>query len=152
MLRKSESLRLQNRHRNRFQRWRVDSLTPTAPVDLEIVNENWVVVASEILTETTSIGNAWIRSLHPLLTHKRLMKTESVPTQKSSPKHLSKVTRGFESARSPCWLRKSQRNNFQRWRVESSACPTLVDLETVNENWATTDTEIVTETDSKGDV
>jgi hypothetical protein len=36
--------------------------------------------------------------------------------------------------------------------VESSACPTLVDLETVNENWATTDTEIVTETDSKGDV
>jgi hypothetical protein len=44
-----------------------------------------------------------------------------------------------------------QRNNFQRWRVDSSALPALVDLETVNENWATTISEIINETDSKGD-
>jgi hypothetical protein len=44
-----------------------------------------------------------------------------------------------------------QRNNFQKWRVDSSAHPTLVDIEKVIENWATTVSKIVNETDSKGD-
>jgi hypothetical protein len=35
------------------------------------------------------------------LTKKWSMKTESLPTQKSSPKHLSKVTREFRRARGP---------------------------------------------------
>ena len=73
------------------------------------------------------------------------------------------MTRGFGSGRSPCWLRKSQRKlsrwrlwnhqpiKFQRWQVDSSARPAPVDLETVNENWATPVSEIVNETDSKGD-
>jgi len=58
-------------------------------------------------------------------------KMKSVPTWKSSPKHHSKVTRGFGRADSPCWLRKSKqkrsrcrlgnhhRNIFHRWRVDS---------------------------------
>jgi hypothetical protein len=37
------------------------------------------------------------------------------------------------------------------WRVDSSARPAPVDLETVNENWATIIFEIINETDSKGD-
>jgi hypothetical protein len=36
--------------------------------------------------------------------------------------------------------------------MDSSARPTPVDFEKVNENWATTVFEIVNETDSKGDL
>ena len=40
---------------------------------------------------------------------------------------------------------------FQRWQLYFSARPAPVDLETVIENWATAVSEIVNETDSKGD-
>jgi hypothetical protein len=73
-----------------------------SPCDSEIVNENRVAVDYEIITEIASKGDEWIRKrLQPLLTKKWSMKTESLPTQKSSPKHLSKVTRGFRRARGP---------------------------------------------------
>jgi hypothetical protein len=56
-------------------------------------------VDSEKVNETTSKGDAWIqKSSQPLLTQKRSTKTESVPTRKSSLKHLPKVTRGCENA------------------------------------------------------
>jgi hypothetical protein len=73
------------------------------------------------------------------------MKTEPLASPKSWAKPIPKVTLGFGSARSPCWLRKSQRklsrwrlgnrqrNKFQRWQVDSSARPAPVDLETVHE-------------------
>jgi len=44
-----------------------------------------------------------------------------------------------------------QRNNFQRWRVDTSVRPTFVDKEKVTENWATTVSEIVNEIDYEGD-
>jgi hypothetical protein len=37
----------------------------------------------------------------------------------SSLQYFPKLMCGFENARSPCWLRKTQRNNFQRWHVDS---------------------------------
>ena len=84
---------------------------------------------SEILIETPYKGEVCIRKhSQPLLTQKKSKKTESVPTGKSSTKHLTKVMRGFVSTPNPG------------------------DLETVNENWATVKSEIVNETDSKGDV
>jgi hypothetical protein len=52
---------------------------------------------------------------------------EWAPTGKSSPKHLSKVTRGFRRADS------------------------LIDLENENENGVAADWEIITETPSKGE-
>jgi hypothetical protein len=39
----------------------VDSEELAAPVELEIFNENRVVADSEIITETASKGDAWIR-------------------------------------------------------------------------------------------
>ena len=42
--------RLPNHERNHFRRCRVDWLALTAPSDLEIVNENWFVADSEIIT------------------------------------------------------------------------------------------------------
>jgi len=108
-----------------------------SPIDSEIVNENWVAADSEIITETASTGDKWIhqrtkplltrKHSQPLLTKKRSTKTKSVSTRKSSMKQLPKMTRGFVSALSSCWPRKSQ------WK------------------WATADSEIINETDSKGD-
>ena len=137
--RKLSRSRLRNHHRNTFQRWPVDSEALAAYVD------------SEKVKETTTKGDTWIlQRAQALLNQKLSTKTKSVPTGKSSTKPLSKVTRGFGRARSPCWLRKSQRNNFKRWRVDSSARPAPIDWETVNENWATADSEIIAEIDSKG--
>jgi len=131
--------RLCNHHRNRFQKWRVDSSAPTAPFESEIVNENWVVADSEITTETPYKGDVCIRKRsQPLLTQKNSTKTESVPTQKSSTKHLPQVTPGFVRAHNPFWfinsqqklsrcrLRNHQRNRFHRWREYSSAHPPLL--------------------------
>jgi len=39
----------------------VDSSVRPAPVDLDIVNENSATVVSEIVNETDSKGDAWIR-------------------------------------------------------------------------------------------
>jgi hypothetical protein len=56
---------------NNFQRWCVDSSTRPTPVDLEKVNENWATTVSEIINETDSEGDVWIRQRpQPLLTHK----------------------------------------------------------------------------------
>jgi hypothetical protein len=72
----------------------VDSEEPAAPLDSENVNENGVDTNWEIVTETPSKGDAWIRkSSQPLLTQKKSMKMESVATGKSSPKNLPMVTR-----------------------------------------------------------
>jgi hypothetical protein len=80
----------------------VDSEELPAPVDYEKVNENGVGADWEIVTETNSKGDAWIRKRSlPLLTQKKSMKMESVLTGKSSQKSLPKVTLGFRRARSP---------------------------------------------------
>jgi len=39
----------------------VDSKALLAPIDSEKINENCVAADSEIITETTSKGDAWIR-------------------------------------------------------------------------------------------
>jgi hypothetical protein len=57
--------RLRNHHRNRFHRSRVDSSA------LSAADENWVTVVFEIVSETDSKGDAWIRQRPwPLLTEK----------------------------------------------------------------------------------
>ena len=140
-----ESLSTGNRQRNKFQRWRLDSSVLPTPLDWEIVNENWVAADLEIITETPSKGDAWIRKhSQPLLTQKWSMKTGSVPTQKWSTKHLPQVTPGFVRAHSPFWFRNSphklshcrlrnhHRNGFHRSRVDSSALASSVDSEKVN--------------------
>jgi len=78
-------------------------------------------------------------------------------------KHLAKVTRGFISAHSPCWLRKSQQkrsrcwlgnhhlNNFQRWCVDSKELSAPIVSEKDNENGAGANWEIITEKPSKGE-
>jgi len=38
----------------------MDLLARTAPVDSEIINENWVATDSEIINETISTVDAWI--------------------------------------------------------------------------------------------
>ena len=49
----------------------MDSSSHTAHVDSQIVKENGEAVDSEIITETASIGDIWIRHrLQPLLTQK----------------------------------------------------------------------------------
>jgi len=83
---------------------------------------------SEKVNETTFKGDAWIRHRpQPLSTQKLSTKTKSLSTQKSPPKQLSKVTRGFRRVAAP------------------------VDSEKVNENGVGADWEIVTEKPSKGE-
>jgi hypothetical protein len=56
--------------------------------------------ASEIITESASMGDAWIRQRkQPMWAMKSSTKTESRENQKSSTKLLPRVTRGFESAK-----------------------------------------------------
>ena len=107
----------------------VDSSTSSSPVDLETVNENWDIDISEIINKTDSEGDAWIfQRQQPLLTKKLSTKTSSMPTQKSSPKNLSKVARGFVSTPNLWWLKNCL------WKL--SHCRL----------------QIINETDSKGDV
>jgi hypothetical protein len=81
-----------------------------SPVCLKKVNENWIGADWVIVNETTSKGDTWIHQrAQPLLIYKLLMKTEPHLSPKSSTKAIPKVTRGFVSAHSPCWLRNSQR-------------------------------------------
>jgi hypothetical protein len=80
----------------------VDSSVRPTPVDLVKVNENSATTVSEIVNDTDFAGDAWIRQRpQPLLTQKQSPTTESLQTQKSSPKRLPNVTCGFESARNP---------------------------------------------------
>jgi hypothetical protein len=162
--RKLVRCRTRNHHQKIFQRLRVDSEVLAAPVDLEKLNDNWVGGHWKIINETSSKGYKWIlHRAQPLLTEKQLMKSKPLPSLKSWTKPIPKVTRGFESACSPCWLRKSQQklsrwrlgnhqqNKFQSWQLDFSARRACVDLETVTENWATVVFEIMNETYSKGD-
>jgi hypothetical protein len=54
--------RLENHHRNTFQRWSVDLEELTTPVDLEKLNDNGVGADWEIITETPSKADAWIQA------------------------------------------------------------------------------------------
>jgi hypothetical protein len=42
----------------------MDSSVHTTPVDSEIVNENGVATTSEIITQTVSGADTWIRQAH----------------------------------------------------------------------------------------
>jgi len=81
---------LRNLQRNCFRWKRMDSTAQTAPL------------ASEIITESASTGDAWIRQRkEPMRALQSSSKTESLPNQKSSTKLLPRVTHGFDSANSP---------------------------------------------------
>jgi hypothetical protein len=81
----------------------MDSLARPTAFNFETVNENYATAVSEIMNETDSKGDAWIRKCsQPLLTQKKSTKTESVATGKSSTKQVPKVASRFFSAPSPC--------------------------------------------------
>jgi hypothetical protein len=68
----------------------MDSTAQTAPL------------ASEIITESASTGDAWIQQRkEPMRAMQSSSKTESMPNQKSSTKLLPRVTHEFDSANSP---------------------------------------------------
>jgi len=68
----------------------MDSTAQTAPV------------ASEIINETASTGDAWIRQpKEPMWAFKSSTKIQSLQNQKSSTKLLPRVMHGFDSANSP---------------------------------------------------
>jgi hypothetical protein len=79
----------------------MDSTAQRALVGYEIFKEHSVAAESEIINETASTGDAWIRHSKP-----------SMWPQKSSTKVLPRVTHGFDSANSPCGLRNIHRNFF----------------------------------------
>ena len=67
--RKLSRCRLGNCQWNNFQRRRVDSSARPTPVDIQKVNEIWATIVSEIINESDSEGDAWIRQrAQPLLT------------------------------------------------------------------------------------
>jgi hypothetical protein len=69
----------------------VDLEALATPVDKEKVNE------------TTSKDDEWIRQRpQSVSTQKYSTNTKSLSTQKSPPKQLSTMTRGFERADTPC--------------------------------------------------
>jgi hypothetical protein len=112
----------------------VDSKALAAPVDSEKVNENGVGADWEIVTETPSIGDALMqKNSQPLLTKKKSTKTESVQTWKSSPKHLPKVTRGFGSSQPLLTQKKSTKQLLKITRGFDSA-HSPCDSQIVNEN------------------
>jgi len=111
-----------------------------------------------------SIADPWIRQpTSPLLTHKQSRKTESLSTQKSSPKLFQELTNGMISTHSPCWLRKRQgklspyplrnspRNLFHKWGMDLSAHTAPIDLEIVKENWVASHSKIASKTAFRGD-
>jgi hypothetical protein len=147
--RKLVRCRLRNHHLKTFQRWCVESKILADPVDSEKVHANWVTADSEIITQTSSKGDAWIRKRsQPLLTRISSTKMESVLTQNSSTKHLPQMTPRIVSAPSPCWLRNSQRKlvrcrlrnhhlkTFQSWRVDSELLTAPVDSERGQRKWS----------------
>ena len=126
--------RFKNHHRNSFQSWRMDSSAHTSAVDSEIFKETYVTVAAKIIIETACRADAWIRQCtQPLFTQKYSRKTESPPTQKSSPKLLGELMLGFDRAHCPCSLKNIQgklsrrrlknhpQNCLQSWHLDSSA-------------------------------
>jgi hypothetical protein len=118
------------------------------------------------------MADAWIWQCKQLLwAQETSKKTETLPSQKSSPKPLGQLTRGVDSANSSCGLRNHQRiahitcglrnhqwklslcylwnhqqNWFHGWRVDSSAQPAPVGSEIMKENWDAAESKLVTET------
>jgi hypothetical protein len=142
----------------------MDLSAHTAPVEFEIVRENQVDADSEFSTETVFRADTWTRlRTPPLLPLKLSMKTESLQTQKSSPKRLPELTHGFVSAHRPCWLRNSEgklsryrlrihhRNWFPSWHMDLLVHTTFFDSGIVNESLVTADLKIITETASRAD-
>jgi hypothetical protein len=73
------------------------------------------LAALEIFNETVSTGDAWIRQRkQPLRPQKSSPKTESLVTQKSSTKLLTRVMHGLDSAKSPCGLLNHQQKLSRR--------------------------------------
>jgi len=89
---------LKNHQRNFFHGWPLDGTAQTAPL------------ASQIINETASTGDAWIRQ-----------REQPLGTTKSSTKLLRRVTHGFYSAISPYGLRNHQWNCFHGCRVDLTA-------------------------------
>jgi len=80
----------------------MDSSAHTTPIEFEIVKENQVVADSEFITETVFRADLWTcQHTQLLLTLKLSTKTESLQTQKSSPKLLLELLHGLVSAHSP---------------------------------------------------
>ena len=117
---------------------------------------------SKIVTETASRCDAWI--CQPInLNRKESRKTESLPTQKSSPILLLNVTHGFVSQHSPYWLGKSHgklsrchlrnhhRNCFKSWPMDSLVPTAPLDSEIVKENREVALSEIDTKNVSKAE-
>jgi hypothetical protein len=120
----------------------MDSTAQRALVGYEIFNENLVATESEIINETASTGDAWIRQhKEPMWAFKSSIKIQSLQNQKSSTKLLPRVMHGFDSANSPrvsesinetattgdacirerkqpCGLRNHQRK-WSRWRFKN---------------------------------
>jgi hypothetical protein len=71
------------------------------PCGLRNHQRNRVTGGSKIINETASTGDAWIRQ-----------RKKPMWLQKSSTKLLPRVTRGLDSAKSPCGFRNHQRNCF----------------------------------------
>jgi hypothetical protein len=68
----------------------MDSTAQRAHVGFEIINKNSVAAESQIINETASTGDAWIR-------HSK----QPMGPQKSSTKVLPRVRHGFDSTNSP---------------------------------------------------
>ena len=75
------------------------------------INENWVVVASEIINENASTSDLWIRQ-----------RKQPLWPKKSSSKLLPRVTHGFDSAISPV--------ASEHQRKLSRLAPALLEIET----------------------
>jgi hypothetical protein len=89
------------------------STAQTAHVGLEIINENSVAGDSEIINETASTGDAWIRQRkEPMWALKSSIKILSLQNHKSSTKLPPRVMHGLDIANSPWGHRNHQRKYF----------------------------------------
>jgi hypothetical protein len=94
----------------------MDSTAETAPV------------ASEIINETASTRDPWIRQ-----------RKQPLWLQKTSTKLFRLVTHGFNSANSPCGLRNHHRKCFHGRRMDSTAQTAPAASEIFNETASTRD-------------
>jgi len=91
----------------------MDSTAQRAHAVYEIINKNRVAAESDIINETASTGDAWIRQRkEPMWALKSSTKTQSLQNQKSSTKLLPRVMHGLDIANSPCGHKNHQRKCF----------------------------------------
>ena len=124
---KLSRFRLRNNQQKCFHRRHVDLTAQTA------------YVASEIINETASTGDAWIR-------HRK----QPLGTHKSSMKLLPRVTHGFDSAISPCGLRTSTKTKSQSTQKSSTKMLSRGHMDSTAQT-APVASEIINETASTGD-